>query len=320
MTVKQWIRLFLSNLKHLNKSPNTIRTYGYDLEQFLLYIRNNKLSFRMDTHSFKKTCIRYFESLHTFYDEDQQKEREYDEASINRKRSCIRSFVRFLFTSKYISEDFSDLIEFTRKSLSPPHCLLNQIEIQTLTHIHDQRIRHGKTEDLRFMHRRNKLAFLTLLYTGIKVWEVLLLKWSNIHFEKNQIVVPKRKGLDTRIVHLSPLLALEFRMYLDHMKKLEHFDDSFLLGYIFFGTGKTPTYAINPKTIERMIDSIVSEACITHKNITSQSLRHTMAHHHLQLNKGLKELTPLLGYSRNSVTKHMYLRPASQKKQFGKHS
>ncbi|WPS85606.1 tyrosine-type recombinase/integrase (plasmid) [Brevibacillus halotolerans] len=319
MTVKQWIRLFLSEMKHLNKSPHTIRTYGYDLDQFLLYIRNQRFSEIMDTHCFKQTCLLYFKSLQTFFNEDQQKEIHYDEATINRKRSCIRSLIRFLFRSKYISEDFSEQIELTRTVSPSSHSLLNSEEIRTLTHIHDRRILYGKTEDLRFMHRRNKLAFLTLLYTGIKVWELLLLKWTNIHFEDSYLVIPKRKGIETRIVHLSPSLIIEFHLYMDHMKKLEHYNDSFLLGYIFFGTGKTPTYALNPKTIERMMDSLVSEACITHKNITSQSLRHTMANYHLQLDKSVNELTKLLGYSRTSVTKQMYFSSVAKQNNSKKH-
>jgi site-specific recombinase XerD len=293
-------------MQSINNSPHTIRNYGYDFEQFISYLRNEQLPMQMDTELFKKTCHNYFLSLETYYNQDLKEDLMYGENSINRKRSSIRSFVRFLFRMGYITEDFSEQIEFNRTLPPPPHVLLSGHEIQEILRIHDQRIAFGKTEDLRFMHRRNKVAFVTLLETGIKVWELLILKWGNIHFDEHHIVIPKRNSIETRVVSFSSYLTREFYEYLEHIKKLDHYDESFLEGYLFFGAGKSPTYAINPKTIERMIDSLVKEACIENKNVTSQSLRHTMANYQIEQAKSISELTPILGYSRKSVTKHMY--------------
>lgn len=307
MSVKVWVRYFLSELKTLNKSPHTIRTYGYDLEQFMIYVRNQKIPYLMDTRLFKQTCLTYLDSLHTYINEHQDKEEQYDEASINRKRSCMRSFVRFLSRRKYIDQDFSREIAFKRTLPPSDQAILSQQEIKHIINIHDQRISYGKTEDLRFMHHRNKLAFLTLLYTGMKVWELLSLKWGNLHIEESCIVVAKRTGIENRTIPISKSLLMEFISYLDRIKSLEHYNESFLSGYIFFGAGKTAVYAINPKTIERMIDSIAEEACITNKHITSKSLRHTMANYQLEKHSDIAKLTPMLGYSRKTVTRQMYV-------------
>lgn len=307
MSVKTWIRYFLSELKTFNKSPHTIRTYGYDLEQFVIYVRNKKIPYAMDTRLFKQTCLSYFDALHTYIDEHKDKEEQYDEASINRKRSCMRSFVRFLSRLKYIDHDFSSEIVFQRTLPPPDQAILSQREIKYITDIHDQRITYGKTEDLRFMHHRNKLAFLTLLHTGMKVWELLSLKWGNLHIEDSSIVVAKRKGIENRTIPIPKALLMEFLSYLDRIKNLEHYNEGFLSGYIFFGAGKTATYAINPKTMERMIDSIAEEACITNKHITSQSLRHTMANYQLDNQSDIAKLTPMLGYSRKTVMRQMYV-------------
>ncbi|MBP1308960.1 integrase/recombinase XerC [Paenibacillus sp. 1182] len=306
MSVIKWIRYYSLELQALHRSSHTVRTYGYDLQQFVLYIRDQGLPSQMDTLQFKQACQSYLLSLQTYHDEDRDEELPYDEATINRKRSSLRSFIRFLYRLNYISEDFSSEIELSNSLAQPPQVLLTYEEINEMTKILDQRIFYGKTEELRLMHRRNKVAFLTLLETGIKVWELLILKWGNILLDQNTIVIPKRTSIETRDVPCSTFLVQEFRLYLEHMRKLKSFDPSFLDGFLFFGAGKSPMIAINPKTIERMFDSLAKEAGIETKNVTSQSLRHTMVHYQIGHQKSIDELTRLLGYSRKSVAKHMY--------------
>lgn len=299
MELYRWIQLFLSSLKALNKSPNTIRSYRYDLKSFYRYTCQKSASTNITTEELKTLCFDYLSTL-------QSTDNAYDETSLNRKRTTFRSFVRFLARGKYIESDFSNEIKLSSpvRHLSPT--ILGEREISAIIQILMRRIRYAKDLDMTFMHRRNLLAFLTLIYTGIKVSELIKLKWGNVHEDTHELVVPKRKGIEVRRIPIPQTLVDEFVGFRQFLTKLEHYDDSFLKGYIFFGVNRRPTYHLNAKTIERLIDSLANEANLTHKNITPHSLRYTMAYYSIQKNMPLSNLSRLLGHSRRSVTKHIY--------------
>lgn len=300
MELYRWIQLYLSSLKVLNKSPNTIRSYRYDLKSFYQYACQKCGSSELNTEELKNLCLDYLSAL-------QNADESYDETSLNRKRTTLRSFVRYLARAKYITNDFSDEIKLSSPVFRSAPSILGEREISVIIQILMRRIRYAKDLNMAFMHRRNLLAFLTMLHTGIKVSELIKLKWGNLHEDTQELVVPKRKGIKVRRIPIPPKLLDEFMRFRQCLTTLEHYDDSFLNGYIFFGVNRRPTYHLNAKTIERLIDSLAHEANLTHKNITPHSLRHTMAYYSIQKNMPLSNLSRLLGHSRRSVTKQIYL-------------
>lgn len=299
MILYRWIQMFLSSLKALNKSPNTIRSYRYDLKSFYRYVCQKSVSTNISTEEFKTLCFDYLSAL-------RNNNNVYKETSLNRKRTTLRSFIRFLAIVKYIEYDFSGEIKLSSsvRHLSPT--ILEEKEISAIIQILMRRIQYAKDLDMVFIHRRNLLAFLTLFYTGIKVSELIKLKWGNVHENTHELVVPKRKSIEVRRIPIPQSLVDEFIDFRQFLTKLEHYDDSFLKGYIFFGVNRKPIYHLNAKTIERLIDSLANEANLTHKNITPHSLRHTMAYYSIQKNMPLSNLSRLLGHSRRSVTQYIY--------------
>lgn len=292
----QLIKLYISTLKTLNKSPHTIRCYQYDLRHFYRYAVEKYPSAKVEPSSFKQLCFDYIAFLET--------DKSYSTRSLNRKRTSLRKFVRYLASHKYI-DDFSD--EITLSPISPqPMTILNLREISAIISVLHNRMAYARNPDMLFMHHRNLLAFLTLLYTGIKVNELVTLKWNNIHWDKQCIVVPKRKGILVRKIFVPKSLLDEFKRFQKTLSKILPDNEPLSDGYIFFGTGRSPMQHLNPKTIERLVDSLAKEARLTDKNITPHSLRHTMAYYAIQKDTPLPQLSHLLGHSRNSVTKHMY--------------
>lgn len=300
MDVQRHIRSYISTLKAINKSKHTIRNYTYDLDKFEKYIEKTKESDDLEAYSFKELCLSFVDTLKI--DEGGTA---YQRRSLNRKRSSMRSFIRFLATIRAIPHDFSEEITMLPQP-NPEITTLNEDEIHRILMIHNQRIRFAKDEEMKFMHHRNKLAFIALLDGGMKVSELVQIKWSYLRLHERILVVPKTRGLDSRTIQLTNRLYREFIAFQKRLIEMKMYDDESSSGdYIFFGTGRLPHQHINPKTIERMVESITEEAAISGKEITAQSLRHTMAVETIQ-ESDVTKLTPLLGFSRNSVAKHMY--------------
>ncbi|WCF11613.1 tyrosine-type recombinase/integrase (plasmid) [Paenibacillus thiaminolyticus] len=299
MDIDIQIRSFLTTLSAINKSPHTIRNYRYDLDRFRDFVKEVNENSDLQVHSFKELCIEFINRVNIDENGDP-----YSKRSLNRKRSSLRSFIRYLVKTRVLSEDFSDEIALLHQPL-PQITTLENSEIHRIMLIHNQRIQFGKSDEMKLMHHRNKLAFIALLDAGLKVSELVQLKWSCIRFNEMTMVVPKTRGIHFRIVGLPERLCSEFIAFKDRLIEMNLYDDQSQNDYIFFGAGKLPHHHLNPKTIERMIESVALEAGISGKEITSQTLRHTMAIEHLH-EEDVTELTPVLGFSRNSVTKYMY--------------
>lgn len=300
MDIQRHVRTFLSTLQSINKSHHTIRNYSYDLAKFEKYVENKKKSDEFEAYSFKELCFSFVDSMKM--DEDGTT---YQRRSLNRKRSSLRSFIRFLASIRSIPEDFSNEIGLLPQP-APELVTLEENEIHRILMIHNQRIRYGSTDEMKFMHHRNKLAFLALLDGCMKVSELVKIRWSYLHLEKKMLVVPKTRGLESRTIQLSNRLYEEFVAFQKRLieMNLYHHEDSYE-DYIFFGVSRLPHHHVNTKTIERMVESITEEAAITGKDITAQALRNTTAVEMIN-DTDVSTLTPILGFSRNSVTKHMY--------------
>ncbi|KAA0761727.1 tyrosine-type recombinase/integrase [Bacillus sp. TE8-1] len=169
------------------------------------------------------------------------------------------------------------------------------------------------------------LMFLVLSYTGMRVGELIALKWKDIHFHqhtisitktyynpsnntiKYELVTPKtRRSKRTIIVDEMVIAALEAHRKAQQ-KVMQHFGGTYHDGdFIFAKTDRFPGYPIFIKTVENRMARLLKMAALN-KELTPHSLRHTHTSLLAEAKVGLEEIMDRLGHSDDETTKNVYL-------------
>jgi site-specific recombinase XerD len=123
--------------------------------------------------------------------------------------------------------------------------------------------------------------------SGLRVSEIINLKWEDIDFDRNLIHLKNAKGKKDRIVMLSQKVK-EGLLSLSELRK----------GYVFL-TNRTSKYT--DRTIQKIIENAATKAGIR-KSITPHTLRHSFATHLLENGTDIRYIRDLLGHSDISTT------------------
>ena len=122
---------------------------------------------------------------------------------------------------------------------------------------------------------------------GLRISEIINLKWEDIDFDRNLIHLKRGKGKKDRIVMLS--LKVKYNlMNLTHNKQ----------GYVFL-TNRNDKYT--QRTIQKVLKNASMKANII-KKITPHTLRHSFATHLLENGTDIGYIKDLLGHSDISTT------------------
>jgi len=122
---------------------------------------------------------------------------------------------------------------------------------------------------------------------GLRISEIINLKWQDIDFDRNLIHLKRAKGKKDRIVMLS-LKVKEGLMTLTPNKE----------GYVFL-TNREGKYT--QRTIQKIIENAAMKVGIR-KSITPHTLRHSFATHLLENGTDIRYIRDLLGHSDISTT------------------
>lgn len=161
-----------------------------------------------------------------------------------------------------------------------------------------------------------KSAVLLCLYTGLRLGELCALRWEDIDFE-NQIIMVSRtvqrlyaEGQQTKTVLLEtppksvhairaipvPAAALAVLGRLKNKKE-----------YVFGGSK-----ALEPRTMQNHFRKILKESGIEYKNF--HTLRHTFSTNCIEGGTDVKSLSEMLGHSDVQVTLNRYVHPSMDTK------
>lgn len=167
----------------------------------------------------------------------------------------------------------------------------------------------------------DRLVFTVLAYTGLRIGELLSLKWTDFnesvgtlrvtktlynptnHIEKYQLLSPKTPGsvrtirVDDMIVNI--LKSQRIRQNEIKLKNRMIYKDS---GFIFAREDGHPQLR---KVVETRLKRLLKMANI-HKNITPHSFRHTHTSLLIEAGVGIKEIQQRLGHSDINTTMNIY--------------
>lgn len=190
-------------------SNNSIDAYMTDLDKLIAYSENN----RLELTSISRSQLDEF--VIDLY------ELGVGPRSVARIISGTKSFYKYLELENKIEENPSELLESPRLGMKLPIVLAIEEVDQILSYI-DVSTLEGQ---------RNKAIIETLYSCGLRVSELIGLKFNDLFFKDNFIKV-EGKGSKQRLVPISNSAILEIEKYLEHrnhIKVKQGFEDSLFL-------------------------------------------------------------------------------------------
>jgi|GEM_PF-472277 len=133
-------------------------------------------------------------------------------------------------------------------------------------------------------------------YGGLRVKEVVQLKWGNIDFNRRQITITGTKSGDERVVPIRK----ELQLILKAWRKFDRFDGN---GLVFPSeTGFGAMQKMSEGNISRVFREYVDAAGLS-KSINFHGLRHSCGTELLRMGYDINEVAKILGHSSLDVTR-----------------
>ncbi len=279
--LQKYLNEFYSYLKVEKRySPNTLLSYGEDLNQFCVYLceylgrdiyKEGKVLDDLDL-----LAVRGFVShLH---------QKGYNKSSISRKLAALRSFFRFLCRQNYLAHNFAKAVRTPKLGSRLPG-VLQEDEVAGLLEIEFDAGPAGARDR----------AILELLYaTGMRVGELAHLHLAQIDFDSRMIRVTG-KGNKERMVLFGQKAHEALRDYLEiRSGLLRHLDSQ----YLFLNLKGD---RLSETRIRQILKAYVRKTALQ-KNVSPHTLRHSFATHLLNSGADLRWIQELLGHSSLSTT------------------
>jgi len=199
--------------------------------------------------------------------------------------SGIKSFYRFLSLDGYINKDPTELLEMPKIGLHLPE-VLSVREIDSILDSIDLSQPEGQ---------RNR-AMLEVLYScGLRVSELITLRFSDVYFEEGFIKV-EGKGSKQRLVPISDRAIQEIKKYLydrNNVKVKKGYEDVLFLSRR--GTGLSRIMVFHVIKVQAELAGIT-------KNISPHTFRHSFATHLLEGGANLRAIQEMLGHKQITTT------------------
>ncbi|MFK8115272.1 MAG: tyrosine-type recombinase/integrase [Rubripirellula sp.] len=142
------------------------------------------------------------------------------------------------------------------------------------------------------VRQRDKMLVSLLYATGLRVGEVVRLRWKHVDFDRNCIRVVRGKGRVDRSV----MLPSSYHTVL-HALCGQSDPEAFL----FPGQGARPDRHLSVRTVQRIVSGAAAYAGIA-KHVTPHTLRHAFATHLFEAGADIRLIQKLLGHANLETT------------------
>ncbi|MEA2054997.1 MAG: tyrosine-type recombinase/integrase [Candidatus Thermoplasmatota archaeon] len=200
-----------------------------------------------------------------------------------KSRSTMRQayFALKFFYENVLHESFDEKLPLVKKKTKLP-VVLNKEEIRKMIEL--------------TLNLKHKLVLTFLYYAGLRLDEVINLKWQDIDFDRDVIHVKVAKGEKERVVFFHP--KLKEMLNVRGIKKEG----------IIFVSQRGGKY--NKRTIQQIVNRSAKKAGIE-KKVTPHTLRHSFATHLLEAGADIRYIQQLLGH-KNLQTTQIYTHVANK--------
>ena len=256
-----------------NYSVYTRNNYQRDIEDFLLFCSERKISYRTITYPEAQSYLFYL-----------YEEKKNQASSVSRKISAIRRFYQYLSNQDIAQNSSFSLLKLPKKEKKLPKFFAYN-ELEELFCIPDQSTPLGQRD----------AVILEMLYaTGIRVSELVGIEVEDIHLADKTIHI-LGKGNKERIVYFNQATANRLKKYLaDGRKILNQKQLSFLFLNQHGGQ-------LTARGVEDILERIIQKTSLN-KHISPHMIRHSFATHLLNEGCDLLSVQQLLGHESLSAT------------------
>jgi len=291
--VAEMTTFFLRHLQFEKRnSKHTILAYKNDLFQFSEFLKTARS--KEDILISSKSDIRAWVV--------ELSQSELNPNSINRKLSSLRAFFQFMIREQKLDESPVQAI----KSLKKPKRLPVYVKEKNIENLFDVLKISSQFSDL-----RDRLVLEILYGTGMRLSELLGLKWEDVNLHEAKILVLGKRNKQ-RWIPLHQNLVESLKQY---KVAFETQIPDLLVNSLILTDKGQKAY---PVLIERIVKKYLS-LVTTEKKKSPHVLRHTFATHLLNAGAEINSIKELLGhsslaatqiYTHNSVSKlkQVYLR------------
>lgn len=266
-------------------SHNTFEAYRKDLDQFFLFLDEN----RLDIATIDTDVIRLFLK--------QLSDQHISARTRSRKISSLKAFFTFAHPILGIKNSAHEIL-FPVIEKRLPHYLQEE-EIELLLQTATQESAHGARE------KRNQVMLFLLYVSGMRISELITLKVTDIHFDTKLISVVGKGGRNRMIPLPEMMIDMLFDFlnttYRDLLACSEGQNkNNFLFPVLYKGCLKQ----LSRQACWQLLQKICFKAELK-KAISPHKLRHSFATHMLKNGADLRSLQVMLGHE-NLATVQMY--------------
>lgn len=234
----------------------------------------NKLCEELRLRKYSKQTEKTYLNLIKNFLASGKQPREYLLGYTEKSRSAIRSvyFALKFFYEHVLIQKFDEKIPLAKSDGKLP-IVLSKEEITKM---------FESTLNL-----RHRLILMFLYYTGVRLDEIVNLKWEDLDFDRDTIHLKITKGSKDRVLFFHQKLKQFIAMF--NLKKE---------GLIFLSNlGRK----YNKRTIQVIVKSAATKAGVN-KRVTPHTLRHSFATHLLEAGADIRHIQKLLGHASLQTT------------------
>ena len=256
-----------------NLSPNTIKSYTFDLKHLYEYAADQGLEVLKLTYPDLEHFLAYLADLGL------------DTRSMARVVSGVRAFYRYLFVEEVIESNPTDLLEAPRIGRRLP-------EVLTVKEI-DRMI---DSIDLSTSHGVRNAAMLELLYScGLRVSECCELRFQDLSLEHKYLRV-MGKGSKERLIPMSDTAVARIMDYIPIRQEIQ--EKPGCRDFLFLSRLGRP---LSRQMVFMVIKELAKEVGIQ-KSISPHTMRHSFATHLLEGGASLSAIRDMLGHADIATT------------------
>ena len=234
----------------------------------------NKLSEELRLRKYSRQTEKAYLSIIRNFVNSGLQPREFLLKYADKSRSSIRSayFALKFFYENVLRQKFDENIPLAKNKGKLP-IVLSKEEVNSMIEA--------------TLNLKHRLVLMFLYYTGIRLNEVVNLKWEDVDFQRDIIHLKIAKGEKERIIFLHDRLKI-FVEYFNIKRE----------GFVFLSKmGKK----YDKRTIQMIVRNAAKKAGIK-KRITPHTLRHSFATHLLEAGADIRQIQKLLGHASIQTT------------------